>query len=65
MLLAEEDWNSINETLYILSIPGMRESIVDGMKPILKNVIRNLTGSVETIFHPASKKGRKNWLLLV
>ncbi len=31
VLLAEEDWNSINETLYLLSIPGMGESIVDGM----------------------------------
>lgn len=32
VLLAEEYWNSINETLYLLSIPGMRESIVDGIK---------------------------------
>ena len=32
VLLAEDDWNSINETLYLLSIPGMRESIVDGIK---------------------------------
>ena len=31
VLLAEKDWNSINETLFLLSIPGMRESIVDGM----------------------------------
>lgn len=31
VLLAEEDWNAINETLYLLSQPGMRESIRDGM----------------------------------
>ena len=31
VLLAEEDWNAINETLYLLSIPGMRESIREGM----------------------------------
>ncbi len=31
VLLAEKDWNAINETLFLLSIPGMRESIVDGM----------------------------------
>ncbi|MCU7929030.1 MAG: type II toxin-antitoxin system Phd/YefM family antitoxin [Candidatus Thiodiazotropha sp. (ex Dulcina madagascariensis)] len=31
VLLAEEDWNSINETLYLLSVPGMRESIREGM----------------------------------
>ena len=26
------DWNAINETLYLLSVPGMRESIIDGMQ---------------------------------
>jgi len=31
VLLAEEDWNAINETLYLLSVPGMRESIQEGM----------------------------------
>ncbi len=31
VLVAEEDWNAINETLYLLSIPGMRESIREGM----------------------------------
>ena len=32
VLVSEEDWRSIQETLYLLSIPGMRESIQDGMK---------------------------------
>lgn len=32
VLLAEDDWNAINETLHLLSVPGMRESIVEGMK---------------------------------
>ena len=32
VLLAEDDWNAINETLFLLSIPGMRESIIDGME---------------------------------
>ena len=27
VLISEEDWRSIQETLYLLSIPGMRESI--------------------------------------
>ncbi len=31
VLLAEDDWRAIEETLYLLSIPGMRESIVEGM----------------------------------
>jgi len=31
VLISEEDWNSISETLYLLSIPGMRESITEGI----------------------------------
>ena len=31
VLVAEEDWASIQETLFLLSIPGMRESIREGM----------------------------------
>ncbi|MBM9536740.1 type II toxin-antitoxin system Phd/YefM family antitoxin [Desulfobulbus alkaliphilus] len=32
VLVSEEDWNAISETLYLLSVPGMRESIKEGMK---------------------------------
>ena len=32
VLIAEADWCSIQETLYLLSIPGMRESVIDGMQ---------------------------------
>jgi prevent-host-death family protein len=32
ILISEEDWRAIQETLYLLSIPGMRESIIKGMK---------------------------------
>jgi len=31
VLVATEDWDAIQETLYLLSIPGMRESIKEGM----------------------------------
>jgi antitoxin YefM len=31
VLLAEEDWASIEETLFLLAIPGMRESIREGL----------------------------------
>ena len=31
VLVSEEDWNVIQETLYLLAIPGMRESIKDAM----------------------------------
>jgi antitoxin YefM len=32
VLLSEEDWRSIQETLNLSSIPGMRESIRNGLK---------------------------------
>ena len=32
VLVSEEDWNAISETVNLLSIPGMRESIQAGMK---------------------------------
>jgi antitoxin YefM len=32
VLISEDDWRAINETLYLLSIPGMRESIREGLK---------------------------------
>jgi antitoxin YefM len=31
VLVSEEDWKAIEETLYLLSIPGMRESVIEGM----------------------------------
>jgi antitoxin YefM len=31
VLVSEEDWRSVQETLYLMSIPGMRESIVEGL----------------------------------
>lgn len=31
VLVSEEDWRSIQETLHLLSVPGMRESILEGM----------------------------------
>ena len=32
VLISEEDWRAIQETLYLTSIPGMRESIREGLK---------------------------------
>ena len=32
VLVSEEDWRAIQETLYLLAIPGMRESILEGMQ---------------------------------
>lgn len=40
ILLAEKDWFSIQETLYLLSIPGMGESIQEGLDTSIKNCDR-------------------------
>lgn len=31
VLVSEDDWRAVQETLYLVSIPGMRESILEGM----------------------------------
>lgn len=31
VLIGEEDWRAIQETLYLVSVPGMRESIRKGL----------------------------------
>jgi len=42
VLLSEQDWRSIQETLYLLSIPGMRESIREGMDTPTDDCARDL-----------------------
>ena len=32
VLIGEDDWSAIEETLYLTSIPHMQKSIVDGLK---------------------------------
>lgn len=32
VLISEDDWRSIQETLYLSSIPGMQESIIEGLQ---------------------------------
>lgn len=37
ILISEDDWRAIQETLYLTAIPGMKDSIVKGMKtPVTK-----------------------------
>ncbi len=36
VLISEEDWSAIQETLHLLSIPGMGKSIKEGLKTPLK-----------------------------
>ena len=42
VLVAQEDWAAIQETLYLLSIPGMRESIRKGMATPLAKTSKTL-----------------------
>jgi len=42
VLVSEEDWNAISETLYLLSTPGMRESIKEGLNEDLAACSKDL-----------------------
>ena len=42
VLVSAEDWQAIQETLYLLAIPGMRESIKKGMAEPLARSAREL-----------------------
>lgn len=43
ILISEDDWRSIQETLYLLSIPKMRESIRKGLKTPVKDCSKELS----------------------
>ncbi len=43
VLLAEEDWNAIKETLHLLSVPGLGESVREGMDTPLEECDRELS----------------------
>jgi prevent-host-death family protein len=42
VLVSAEDWEAIQETLFLLSIPGMRESIKAGMEEPLESGSKEL-----------------------
>lgn len=42
VLVSEEDWNAISETLHLLSVPGMRESIKEGLSQDLSDSSKEL-----------------------
>lgn len=39
VLISEEDWNAIQETLYLTSIPGMAESLIQGKESSLEDCL--------------------------
>ena len=42
VLLSADDWKAIQETLYLLSIPDMRESIRKGLKTPVRKCAKEL-----------------------
>ncbi|WP_323196222.1 hypothetical protein [Nodularia harveyana] len=40
--MSEADWTSVQETLYLLSLPGMRESIREGLATPIEECDREL-----------------------
>ena len=42
VLISEADWEAIQETLYLTSIAGMRESIKEGMAEPLEDSVKEL-----------------------
>lgn len=39
IVISEEDYNGIKETLYLMSIPGMTETILEGMRTPVSELI--------------------------
>ena len=39
VLISESDWNAIQETLYLNSIPGMTKSIIEGVNESLDDCV--------------------------
>ena len=42
VLVAMDDWRAIQETLHLLSIPGLRESILEGAREPLEECSEDL-----------------------
>jgi len=42
VLISEDDWRSIQETIYLLNIPDMRESIRDGLTTPIEKCTKEL-----------------------
>ena len=42
VLISEDDWRSIQETIYLLNIPGMRESIREGLATPLEDCTEDI-----------------------
>jgi len=48
VLISESDWRAIQETLFLVSIPGMRDSILEGLKTPVEDCSEDLA-IIETL----------------
>ncbi|MCA9370670.1 MAG: type II toxin-antitoxin system Phd/YefM family antitoxin [Candidatus Peregrinibacteria bacterium] len=42
VLVSEDEWRSISETLHLLSIPGMKESLQEGMNEGIDDCVETI-----------------------
>ena len=42
VLVSEDNWRAIQETLYLTGIPGVKESIVDGLRTPVEQCVKEL-----------------------
>jgi prevent-host-death family protein len=42
VMISQEDWSAIEETLYLMSIPDMRQSIIKGLKTPIEKCAKKL-----------------------
>lgn len=42
VLVSDDDWRAIQETLHLLSVPGMRESVIEGMNTPVEECAQDL-----------------------
>jgi antitoxin YefM len=59
VLLSADDWSAIQETLFLLAVPGMRESIKAGWPNRLQKAQRRLSGELGACLCQTSNEGCK------
>ena len=64
VLLSSDDWAAIQETLYLLSVPGMRESIKEGMATSADECSKELDWWLGNSYTPNKHKKMQKILLL-
>lgn len=60
VLISESDWNAIQETLYLMSIPGMAKSIIEGMNTPLEECHESLFDNAKSPKKKTTQKKRNS-----